>query len=318
MQTTSAPKKWHIDFMRLRWLAFILSLSLSIASCVLPFTKGLNFGIDFVGGIVVEIRTDQNVNIGKMRAALGKLQLGEVALQNFGGPNDLMIRVQEQDGGANAQSAAVDVIKKGLKDAFPDVGIEYRKVDYVGAQVGGELIHAGIMAMLGAFAAIMAYIWIRFEWQYGVGAIMALLHDATMTIGFYSISGLEFNLTSVAAILTIVGYSINDSVVIYDRIRENLRKYKKMTLLELINVSLNETLSRTLNTVGTTLLATLALVLWGGEVIQSFSLAMFFGVIVGTYSSIFISAPLLVYMNLRRDTASEKKPEGNIVAKPAR
>lgn len=306
-------RKWHIDFMRMRWVAFVLSLSLSIVSCILPFTKGLNMGIDFAGGIVIEVRFDKEASLGKMRSALGQLPLGEVALQHFGSTKDVMIRVQQKKGDGGSQAQTVEAVKQKLAQTFPDTTIEYRKVDYVGAQVGSELIEAGFFALLCAFGAIMVYIWVRFEWQYGIGAIAALLHDATMTIGFFAVTGLEFNLTSVAAILTIVGYSINDSVVIYDRIRENLRKYKKMGLLEVINVSLNETLTRTINTGSTTLLATLALVLWGGDVIHSFSMAMFFGVIIGTYSSIFISAPLLVYLKLRNNAAA---PD-NAVAKPA-
>lgn len=308
-------QKRHINFMGSRWIAFAFSLILVVASIALPFVKGMNFGIDFAGGIVIEIRPDEPLDLAKMRAALGNQDLGDVALQHFGAENDVMIRVQHPEGNGEGQAAVINTIKQTLQETFPDINIDYRKVDYVGAQVGEELIKAGAMAMLFAFIAIVIYIWIRFEWQFGIGALVALIHDTILTIGFFSLLGLEFNLTSVAAILTIIGYSINDSVVIYDRIRENLRKYKKMALSELINVSLNETLSRTIITAGTTLVAILALVLWGGDVIHSFSLAMFFGVVIGTYSSVYIAAPLLIHMKLQDVTMSNGKA---VAAGPAK
>lgn len=292
----------RIDFMGKRKLAFFFSIFLTLGSIFLVFQKGLNFGIDFSGGIVMEIRTNEPLPLAKMRGTLANQGLGEVSLQHFGSDNDILIRLQQQAGG---EKKAVEAIKQAMAANFPDYQIDYRKVDYVGAQVGGELIKSGVIALVLAYLAIMFYLWVRFEWQYSIGAIITLLHDGILTMGFFSATGLEFNLTSVAAILTIVGYSVNDSVVIYDRIRENLRKYKKMPLEELINLSTNETLARTLKTVATTLVATLALALWGGEVIKSFSYAMLFGVAFGTYSSIYISAPVLIFTHLRNGAATE-------------
>lgn len=283
-----------------KW-AFFFSLLITIGSFALLFQKGLNFGIDFAGGIVMEVRTNEPMPLKELRKTLGKQGLGEVSLQSFGDSRTVLIRLQQQGSGDSvAQKKAVETIKNSLEKSFPQYQMDYRKVDYVGAQVGGELIKSGVLALVLAYAAIMVYMWVRFEWQYGVGAIITLIHDGILTMGFFSLTGLEFNLTSVAALLTIVGYSVNDTVVIYDRIRENLRKYKKMSLDEVINLSTNETLARTIKTVATTFVATLALALWGGEVIKSFSYAMLFGVAFGTYSSIYISAPILIYTRLRK------------------
>ena len=292
------PSKTSIDFMGKKWIGFSLSLALIVLSFVLVPTKGFNLGIDFSGGILIEARLPQAADLGKMRDVLSQMHLGEVSLQNFGSPRDVMIRIGKQAGGESEQMKAVEQVKAQFAAALGQV-IEYRKVDFVGPQVGQELIQKGGIALLCSFAAIMAYVWFRFEWQYGIGALAALMHDAIITLGFFSFAGLEFNLTSIAALLTIIGYSINDSVVIYDRIRENVRKFKKMPMDEVLNVSINDTLSRTTLTVCTTLLAALSLILFGGEVIRSFSVAVFFGIIVGTYSSIYISAPVLIYLNLR-------------------
>jgi preprotein translocase subunit SecF len=293
-----------IDFIRFRFIAFMLSLLLSVGSVVLIFSKGLEFGIDFTGGIVMEARFEHAPDLGQLRTILKDGISGEVALQNLGNPNDIMVRVQQAQSHDNSvevsQSAQVLTLKK-LLEAQNYGEITYRKVDYVGPQVSSELLRDGAIALLLAFGGIMLYVWFRFEWQFGVGAIIALAHDAVMTMGFYAITGIEFDISSVAAVLTIVGYSVNDSVVIYDRIRENLRKYKKVPLTTLINVSVNETLSRTLLTVSTTLASVLALVLLGGPVIQGFALAMLFGIVVGTYSSIYISAPVLLYTGIRSD-----------------
>ncbi|KJV89151.1 protein-export membrane protein SecF [Rickettsia bellii str. RML An4] len=249
-----------------------------------------NFGIDFAGGIVIEVRLDQTPDLPKMRQVLGELGIGEVVLQNFGSERDLSIRF-----GSSSEDNLmknIELIKSTLQNNFP-YNFEYRKVDFVGPQVGRQLIEAGTMAMLFSFAAIMIYIWVRFEWYFGLGILIALVHDVILALGFMSITKLDFNLSTIAAVLTIIGYSVNDSVVIYDRIRENLRKYHKKGITEIINLSINETLSRTILTVVTTLLANLALVLFGGEAIRSFSVLVFFGIIAGTYSSIFISAPIL-------------------------
>jgi len=289
------PVGTKIDFMRFRKIAAIFSLALVVVSAGLFFTKGLNFGIDFRGGILMEIRTDGPADISKLRSTLNELNLGEVQLQEFGQPTDVLIRIERQPGGEKGQQIAVEKAKAALGEK-----VNYRRTEFVGPKVGRELIEAGVTAVLLAMAAMLVYIWFRFEWQFGVGAVVALLHDVALTIGVFALLGLEFNLSTVAAILTIAGYSINDTVVVYDRVRENLRKFKQMSLYDLLNLSVNGTLSRTLLTSVTTLIALGALYFFGGEVIKGFSFAMIWGVIVGTYSSIFIAVPLLVYMNLRR------------------
>ncbi len=305
------PVGTKIDFLKFRKMAAVFSLFLCVASVGLFAAKGLNFGIDFRGGILIEIRTPEAADMSKLRASLGGLGLGEVQLQEFGQPTDVLIRIERQAGGEKAQLVAVEIAKKALGDK-----VNYRRTEFVGPKVGGELIEAGVTAVLLALGAMLVYIWFRFEWQFGVGAVIAILHDVLLTIGIFSLLGLEFNLSTVAAILTIAGYSINDTVVVYDRVRENLRKFKQMPLSELLNVSINATLSRTLLTSVTTLIALLALYLFGGEVLRGFSFAMIWGVIVGTYSSIFIAVPLLVYMNLRRsglivgDTDDDDAPAG--------
>ena len=305
------PVGTKINFLKFRKMAAVFSLFLCVASVGLFAVKGLNFGIDFRGGILLEIRTPGAANMSKLRASLGGLGLGEVQLQEFGQPTDVLIRIERQAGGEKAQLVAVEIAKKALGDE-----VNYRRTEFVGPKVGGELIEAGITAVLLALGAMLVYIWFRFEWQFGVGAVIAILHDVLLTIGIFSLLGLEFNLSTVAAILTIAGYSINDTVVVYDRVRENLRKFKQMPLTELLNVSINATLSRTLLTSVTTLIALLALYLFGGEVLRGFSFAMIWGVLVGTYSSIFIAVPLLVYMNLRRsglivgDTDDDDAPAG--------
>ncbi len=284
------PNNINFDFMRFKKISYSASIILSIIALIWIATYRFNFGIDFVGGIVIEVKTEILPDLPKMREALNNLNIGEVMLQNFGSPFDLSIRV-----GSNSEENLmknIDLIKQTLQDTFPQK-FDYRKVDFVGPQVGAQLIKSGILALLWSFIAIMIYIWVRFEWYFGFGIIIALLHDVILSLGFLSISRLDFNLSTIAAILTVVGYSVNDSVVIYDRIRENLRKSHKKTIFDVINISINETLSRTTMTVVTTLLANLALVLFGGEAMRSFSLVVFFGIIAGTYSSIFISAPVL-------------------------
>lgn len=284
------PKEPKLDFMNFRKASIAISIILSLISFTLIFSKGFNFGIDFAGGISMDVRTSQEPDIGKMRQILSDLDIGEIMLQTFGTSNDLSIRVgvsSEEDLLAN-----IEKIKSALSENF-SYEIEYRKVDFVGPQVGNEMIKSGAISMGLAFAAIMLYVWVRFEWQFGVGVLIALIHDVIMGLGFMSYTEYDFNLSTIAAVLTIIGYSVNDSVVIYDRIRENLRKYSKKTISDIINMSINGTLSRTTITVFTTLLANLALIIWGGEAIQSFSVLVFFGVIVGTFSSIFVSAPIL-------------------------
>ena len=289
------PTGTKIDFMRYRKMAAGSSIAFSILSVVFFLVLGLNYGIDFRGGILMEIRTQGPADIGELRGRLSSLGLGEVQLQAFGNETDVLIRIESQPGGEKGLQRAVSIVKDAL-----GTDLDYRRTETVGPKVGGELIEAGIVAVLLALSAMLLYIWFRFEWQFGVGAVVALTHDVILTIGIFALLGLEFNLSTVAAILTIAGYSINDTVVVYDRVRENLRKYKTMELDALLNLSINDTLSRTLLTSVTTLLALLALFLFGGEVIKGFSFAMIWGVIVGTYSSIWIAVPLLVYMKLKR------------------
>ncbi len=290
------------DFMGKRWYGFAVSIALTLLALGLLFSKGLNLGIDFTGGILIEIRTEQPADLAALRGALAGQGFGDYSLQNFGDPRDVMIRIQLQDGVDQAQ--VVGKVRERVASAVSG-NVDYRNIEFVGPAVGRELIRGGIIATLLSFAGIMAYLWFRFEWQYGVGGNLALIHDSIMMVGFFALTGLDFGLPALAAILTVIGYSINDSVVIYDRIRENMRKYKKMPMNDLLNLSINETLSRTIMTAGTTLLASLALAILGGEVIKSFSWAMVFGVIVGTYSSIYISAPTLIYLKLREDKKQE-------------
>jgi preprotein translocase subunit SecF len=287
-----------IDFIGKKKLAFSFSIALMLLTVVLLCTRGLNLGIDFTGGILIEAEFQDAPDVSIMRQSLKNAGIGDVSLQTFGKPNNIMIRIGQDTTEKNARVQIVDTVKTNIEKDF-GTNVEYRRVDYVGPKVGRELIRGGSIALILAFASIMVYIWFRFEWQYGVGGILALLHDALLTLGFFSLTQLDFDLSSIAALLTIIGYSINDSVVIYDRIRENLRKYKKMAIGKLLNVSINETLSRTILTVGTLLVAVLTLILVGGEVIKSFSYATFFGVFIGTYSSIYISAPILIFFDLR-------------------
>ena len=294
--------------MRGRHVAFFVSLILIIGSILAFAVKGLNYGIDFRGGILIEVKTPLGTSIAEMRDSLGTLGLGEVSLQEFGAPDDILIRIERQEGGEEAQLEAVSVVKEQLSENFGS-NLDYRRTEFVGPKVGAELISAGIKAVVSALLAMMVYIWFRFEWQFSLGAVAALLHDVTLTIGMFAISGLEFNLATVAAILLIVGYSLNDTVVVYDRVRENLRKYKKLVLVDVLNRSINDTLTRTLMTSITTMLALLALYTLGGAVIADFSIALIWGVLVGTYSSIFIAAPLLINLRLR---SSSKAPKDDV------
>ncbi len=296
------PKTPTFDFMGKRMLGFAVSALLTVLSIGLVFTKGLNLGIDFTGGILMEIHTEKPADISTLRNALTLEEFGEISLQDMGDANSLLIRIQV--GETDEQSKIVARVKEVLAAELGSA-IDYRKIDFVGPTIGEELVEAGVMAVLLSFVAIMIYVWFRFEWQYGTGAILALIHDTIMIIGFFAITQLEFGLPAVAAILTIIGYSINDSVVIYDRIRENMRRFKKMEVFELLNVSINETLSRTILTASTTFLSAIALTLFGGDVIFSFSASMAFGVFVGTYSSIYIAAPALYYMNIRASTQEQ-------------
>ncbi|TPK97948.1 MULTISPECIES: protein translocase subunit SecDF [unclassified Mesorhizobium] len=303
---TFIPPGTKIPFMGIRRWTFALSSTLSILSVVGFLTLGINYGIDFKGGSMIEVQSKQgDADLGDIRNRLSELNIGEIQVQQFGAPNDVLIRVGTQDAGENAEQTVIDKVRGELQDQY-----DFRRVEVVGPTVSGELAKQGTIAMLIALAGILLYVWFRFEWQFAVGAIVATVHDVVMTIGFFVLTGLEFNQSSLAAILTIIGYSLNDTIVVYDRVREDLRKYKKMPLPQLLNNAINETLSRTTLTSVTTSLALLALVLFGGEVIRSFTLAMLFGVVFGTYSSIFIAAPLLILFRLRPQAATEeeKKP----------
>ncbi len=288
-----------IDFMRWRWLGCACSAALTIGSIVLFRVQGLNYGIDFSGGTIIEARTQGQADLAKMRADIDGLGLGEAQLQGFGAPNEVLIRLPRQPGDDKAQEAAVAKVKAKL-----GTSVEYRRTEVVGPTVGAELVRAGVIATILALLAIAAYVWFRFEWQFGVGAMLSTLHDTITTIGLFSLLQVEFNLTTLAAILTIAGYSVNDTVVIYDRVRETMRKHRTMELGALINKSLNETLSRTILTVTTVALAVLSLLIFGGEVLRGFSIAMLWGIVIGTYSSLFIAAPLLYYIRPKRSAAA--------------
>jgi len=290
------PAGTKFDFIGKRFIAMALSAFLVVASLGLYTTKGLNLGIDFLGGIMLEIKTKGPADLSDLRSKVGGLGLGDVSLQEFGTPDVVLLRVQRQEGGDNAQQVAVAKIKAAIGEQV----VEYRRTELVGPTVGAELQESAIWAVIAAIGAILMYIWFRFEWQFGVGAVIALTHDVITTIGLFSLISLEFNLATVAAVLTIAGYSINDTVVVYDRVRENLRKYKKMPLPDVFNQSINETLSRTVMTSVTTLLALVALFIFGGEVIRGFTIALIWGVIIGTYSSVALAVPLLLYLNVHR------------------
>ena len=293
-----------IKFIKLKALSFTFSGILSVLAILSVLFVGLNFGIDFKGGILLEVRTGNNITISDIRSKTSDLNIGEVSIQEFGAKSDYLIRVERQKGSDNAQQVAVEILKDSLNKAFGK-DIDYRRLEYVGPTVSKDLISDGVMAICFAIIAMLAYIWFRFELPFAIGAIVALLHDIILTLGVFSILGLEFNLSTVAAILLIIGYSMNDTVVVYDRIRENLRKFKKMELKELLDKSINETLSRTINTTITTMLALGALYLIGGQIISDFAFAMLWGIIVGTYSSIFIASTILMFLNIRRSKESE-------------
>jgi preprotein translocase subunit SecF len=300
------------NFMRWRNAAFFTSIVMMILSLALFVYPGLNYGIDFKGGTLIEIQTkDGPADLANLRSTLGGLGIGAVQLQEFGTPNDVLIRVEQQPGGETAQQQVVEKVRGALGE-----NVEFRRVEVVGPAVSSELRQTGIIAVVCALLGICAYIWFRFEWQFAVGVIVALAHDVLLTVGLFAVLQLPFDLSIVAALLTILGYSVNDSVVVSDRIRENLRKYKRMPLDELLNRSINETLSRTILTGVTTFVVLLCLIFFGGEVIKAFSFAMLWGVLIGTYSSIFIAAPMLSYLGVKRDWSGQgatraKEPGGD-------
>ena len=305
------PYDTKIDFVGMRKVAYTITVFIIVGTLASLWFKGLNLGIDFQGGILLEVHTKQEADLGQLRQDLNKLNLGEIKLQEFGSKHTVLIRLPHQGGGEQNQSIILDKVKAALGH-----DVEYRRVENVGPKVSEDLIHNGLMAIAFALTGMLIYIWFRFEWQYGVCGILALMHDVIAVMGFYSISGLEFNETAFAALLTTVGYSINDSVVIYDRLRENLRKFRKTPVADVINLSANETLSRTLLTSGTTLLALAALSFFGGPVIENFSLPILIGVIVGTASSIYLSANLLLNFDMRRTVRDENLPDNVIDHQP--
>ena len=293
---TIIPDGLKLKFMGLRKLFFPISAAAMIGSMLLFVMVGLNYGIDFKGGTLIELKSKAEVaDVGDIRTRLNDLNLGDVQVQEFGAPEEVLVRVEAQGAGDNAEQTVVANVRAVLEDDY-----EFRRVEVVGPTISGELARDGSIAVIVALLAVLIYIWFRFEWQFALGAILALTHDVILTIGMFAILQLEFSLSSLAAILTIVGYSLNDTVVVYDRIRENLRKYKKMSIPELLDKSINDTLSRTVLTSVTTLLALFALYFFGGAVLSSFTFAMIFGVFIGTYSSIFIAAPLLILFRLRQ------------------
>jgi len=309
MRLKLVPENTSINFLKFHRLAFILSSLLVAGSIGLFAIIGLNLGIDFKGGILIEARHNTGpANISSLRGDLEALGLGDISLQGFGTETDILIRIQRQDGDEKAQIAAIQLVGSTLGSEY-----DIRRTEFVGPTVGAELAEKGILAVVCALLAIMVYIWFRFEWQFSVAAILALTHDVLTTIGLFALTSFEFNLATVAAILTIAGYSINDTVVVFDRVRENLRRYKSYSLGDILNKSLNETLSRTVMTSVTTLLALVAIVIFGGAVLRDFAIAMIWGVLVGTYSSVFVAVGLLSRFDIKRgdddDNNDIKKPE---------
>jgi preprotein translocase subunit SecF len=303
------PDDTKFDFMRFRRVSFPISAALSIVAILLYFFHGLNFGIDFIGGTLIEVQSKAGpADLAKMRGAIEGLNLGEAQLQQFGSPTDVLIRIPQQPGGEEAQQAAVAKVRGALGEE-----VDYRRVEVVGPRVSTELLAMGTIGLVLAIFSILIYLWFRFEWQFALGAMIANVHDLVLTVGFMSLTQIDFDLTSIAALLTILGYSLNDTVVIYDRIREMLRRYKKMPMPDLLNISVNSTLSRSIITHVTVTLALLALFLFGGQAIHSFTATMMFGVVlVGTYTSVFIAAPVLIYLGVGTSRlATEEEPQGS-------
>ena len=289
------PDDTKFNFMRFRRISFPVSAALSIVAMLLYFLHGLNFGIDFVGGTLIEVQSKTGpADLAKMRSTLGGLNLGDIQLQQFGEATNVLIRLPQQPGGEQAQQAAVEKVRASLGS-----DIEYRRIEVVGPRVSTEFLANGTFGLVLAIIAILIYLWFRFEWQFALGAMIANVHDLVLTIGFMSLLQIDFDLTSIAALLTILGYSLNDTIVIYDRIREMLRRYKRMSMPDLLNISVNATLSRSIITHVTVTLALLALFFFGGHAIHSFTTTMLFGVVlVGTYTSVFIAAPILIYLGV--------------------
>jgi preprotein translocase SecF subunit len=287
-----------INFNKFYKLFNTISVCLVVVSILLLFFKGLNFGVDFKGGTLIELRSnDKKINVTSLRNSFNSMNLGNINIKKFGNENDFLIKIEKKNRSANS----IEIIKKKLSDNVTS-SFNFRRVENVGPKVSSELLKSGVIAIILSLAAMLFYIWIRFEWQFSLGAILALFHDVIITLGLFSLFNLEINLSIVAAILTIVGYSMNDTVVIYDRVRENLRKFSDIKIFDLTNNSINETLSRTIITSLTTLLALVSIYFFGGEILKGFSLAMIMGVILGTYSSIYIANPILVKLRVSQKT----------------
>jgi len=305
------PDDTKFDFMRFRRISFPISAALSIAAILLYFFHGLNFGIDFIGGTLIEVQAKSGpADLAKMRTTLAGLGLGDVQLQQFGGPENVLIRIAQQPGGEQAQQVAREKVRVALGNE-----VEFRRVEVVGPRVSTELLAYSTIGLGLAIFSILIYLWFRFEWQFALGAMIANVHDIVLTIGYMSLTQIDFDLSSIAALLTILGYSLNDTVVIYDRIREMLRRYRRMSMPDLLNISINSTLSRSIITHVTVTLALLALLLFGGHAIHSFTATMIFGVVlVGTYTSVFIAAPILIYLGVgtgRMESAEEPADKGS-------
>ena len=292
-------EKKNIPFNKFYKLFNILSLSLILISLLLLIFKGLNYGVDFKGGTLIEVRSlEKNLSISDLRKSFNNLNLGDVKVKRFGNDNDYVVKFEKKQ---SIEENFIENIKNELKKDIGNI-FEFRRVESVGPKVSAELLKSGVIAIGLSLGAMLIYIWIRFEWQFSLGAIVALFHDIIITLGFFSLLNLEINLSIVAAVLTIVGYSMNDTVVIFDRVRENLKKFSDIKIYEITNISINETLSRTIITSITTLLALLSIFIFGGAILKGFSFAMILGVIIGTYSSIYIANPILVRLNVSQKT----------------
>lgn len=294
------PDNTKIDFIGQRYFAFFVTFVMIAGSIALLATKGLNYGIDFTGGTLIEIETTVTPDVAALRKDLNNLNLGDISIQEFGNDKTLLIRVPVAGEDPKAQQEVINTVKQSIEKSYEEV--DYRRVEFVGPQVGEELKEKGILAVVFSLLGIMAYVWIRFEWQFGMAAVISLVHDVMAVLGFMALTEKTFDLSTLAAVLMVAGFSINDTVVIFDRIREMMRKHRKMPLPELFNLAINNTLSRTIMTSMLTILALVSLWLFGGEVIQGFVDALLLGFVVGTYSSIYVAAALLLYMNLRPKT----------------
>lgn len=296
-----APEQTNFGFMRFRRISYPFSAFMSLVAVTTFLLFGMNFGIDFAGGTLLELRAATGkADIAALRTTADNLGLGEVEVQGFGNESDVTLRLRLQPGGDAAQQAAVEKVKAAIGTTY-----EYRRIEVVGPRVSGELVQSGTLGVVISILAVLTYLWFRFEWQFAVGAVIGTMHDLLLTVGFFCVTQLEFNTTSIAAILTIVGYSLNETVVVLDRIREMMKKYKRMGIPEMIDLSVNAVLPRTIMTATTVFLALLALVIFGGHVIRSFSLAMMWGVFVSTYSAIFICSPILIYLGIRNEGESK-------------